>query len=289
MKHRYAILIVILVFLIPASIVHFLGAVQGDWRALNLRDHYTYSVDIRGLSGREAVGTTTVMVPIPATNDGDFVITPSQKDPSLIQNLTYEYILHTPESKRRGPYFANTTEALDDKIIEGVNGYWTTFITKTDDGYMLGFKTNASILDDISFNRLVVVNYVDIFDPIYKNGPVLYPMTNLSEISTISYGDQEMYSPKPTYDSYVYISDNIEEGITNFYIRLEACNDPSKWPLEYRGCSVSYVGTNTAEIPPYLGAALEEPNLNKLGINTNRTGRIIVKAFMDMRFRFKRN
>ena len=282
MKYRYAILIIILLILIPASIVYFIGAVQGDWRSDGLRNHYTYSVDIRGLSGREAVGTTTVMVPIPATNDGDFVITPSQKDPSLIQNLTYEYILHTPESKRRGPYFANTTEALDDKIIEGVNGYWTTFITKTDDGYMLGFKTNASILDDISFNRLVVVNYVDIFDPIYKNGPVLYPMTNLSEISTISYGDQEIYSPKPTYDSYAYLSDNIEEGVTNFYIRLEACNDPSKWPLEYRGCYLNYVGTNTAEIVPGpdIGAR-PEPNLNYLGINTNRTGRIILKVFLE--------
>ncbi len=213
------------------------------WREIGQRDNYGYSVYVTGLSGREATGTTTVMVPIPATKDGKFVTTPSQKEPSFIQNLIYEYILHTPESKRKGPYFENTTETLNNKLI---NGNWTTFIAETDEGYMLGFKTNESTLTDIYYGVGVVIDSVDIFDPIYKSGPILYPMRNLSNISMIPYGNQVKYGSNPTYESYIYLSDNIEEGFTNFDIALNVHNDPTKWAKEYRGYYLNTVYVNTS-------------------------------------------
>ena len=178
------------------------------------------------------------MIPIPATKDGDFVTTPSQKEPSFAKKMLQEYVLHTPQRYRKGPYFENTTEALDNKSIRG---NWTTFIAETEDGYMLGFKTNKSTLEDISFRETVVVDYVDIFDPINKNAPILYPIENISDFLIVAYGDHVKYISNPTYDSYVYLSDNIEEGTIYFAITLEAHNDPTEWAKEYRGSYLNYV------------------------------------------------
>lgn len=248
MKKRYSLLLgFFLVFILVAGLFYYIVVDLNMvlWREFGQRDTYGYFVDVKGLSGREATGTTTVMVPIPATKDGKFVTTPSQKEPSFIQNLIYEYILHTPVSYRKGPYWENTTETLNNKLI---NGNWTTFIAETDEGYMLGFKTNESTLTDIYFSVGVVMDSVDIFDPIYKNGPVLYPMRifQTSNISMIPYGNQVKYGSNPTYESYVYLSDNIEEEFTNFDIALNVHNDPTKWAKEYRGYYLSTVYVNTS-------------------------------------------
>ena len=245
MKKRYSLLIgVLLVFSLAGGLFLYIADMNMTlWREVGQRDYYGYTVDVRGLSGREVIGTTTIMVPIPATKDGIFITTPSQKEPSFIQNLIYEYFLHTPESKRKGPYFENTTEKFDNRLVIG---NWTTFIAETDEGYMLGFKTNESTLTDISFGVSVVMDSVDIFDPIYKNGPILYPIRNLSNISMIPYGNQVKYSSNPTYESYIYLSDNIQEGFTNFDIALNVHNDPTKWAKEYRGYYLNTVYVNTS-------------------------------------------
>ncbi len=246
MKKRSVLFIgFLLAFILAAGLFYYIVVDLNTtlWREFGQRDYYGYSVDVKGLSGREAAGTTTVMVPIPATKDGKFVTTPSQKEPSFIQNLIYEYILHTPESKRKGPYFESTTETLNNKLIDG---NWTTFVAETDEGYMLGFKTNESTLTDIYFSVGVVMDSVDIFDPIYKNGPILYPMRNLSNISMIPYGNQVKYGSNPNYESYVYLSNNIEEGFANFNIELYVSNDPTKWAKEYRGHYLNRVHADTS-------------------------------------------
>jgi len=262
MKKKYSLLLgFLLVFIFTAGLFLYIADLNMTlWREDAQRDNYRYNVYVTGLSGRKAIGTTTVMVPIPATKDGKFVIAPSQKEPSFIQNLIYEYILHTPESKRKGPYFENTTEKLNNKLIIG---NWTTFIAETNEGYMLGFKTDESTLTDISYGVTVVMDSVDIFDPIYKNGPILYPMRNISNISMTPYGNQVKYSSNPTYESYIYLSDNIEEGVTNFYITLDVHNDPTKLPPKYQGSYFNYIG------------------LKYTGINTSSSGKIKVMATIE--------
>lgn len=37
-------------------------------------------------------------------------------------------------------------------------------------------------------------------------------------------------------DSYVYISNNLKGETISFDIQLDANNDPTEWPREYRGC-----------------------------------------------------
>lgn len=252
-KQDFKLTVTLLLFILAASsfIYIYFIADMNEWRNDNLRNNYQYHIDVEGLSGRHAVGTTTVMVPIPATKDGELAITTHQKEPSFAQKLSR---LHYPKDRQKGPYFENTTEALDNKSIRG---NWTTFIAETEDGYMLGFKTNQSILEDISFGELVVVDFVDIFDPISKNSPILYPTKNISEISMIPYGSQSVYSSNPSYESYVYLSDNIEKGTTHFSISLTVKNDITEWPFEYRG---HYD--------------------NSIGISTNDTGKISVRAVL---------
>lgn len=226
-----------------------------DWR--ESRDEYIYSVQIDGLSGREASGTTTIMVPIPATKDGEFVTTPTKRNVTSTQKLMYKYALRAPERVWGGPSFKNTTETLDNQSI----GIWTTFIAETDDGYMMGFKTKESILEDIYFNIGVTVDHIDIFDPIHQNAPILYPAREFSETSVKPYGNQERYSSNPTYISYVYTSDNIEEGNTNFYISLDAKN--SNGPKEYLGFYLNYVG------------------IENMGTSTNNAGKMRVRVSLE--------
>ncbi|MDI9395408.1 MAG: hypothetical protein QM426_08350 [Euryarchaeota archaeon] len=243
MKKKYIFLTISLIFILLAGL-YLIEMNMREWRSDYRRYHYYYEVEINGLSGREVTGTTEILVPIPATKGGEFVITPSQKEPSFLKSLLQEYILHTPKSHRKGPYFENTTETLDNKSIRG---NWTTFIAETEESRMLGFKTNDSVLNDISLQENVVADYIDIFDPISKNGPILYPALNISNTSLIAYGDQVKYDTNPMYESYVYISNNVENGAIHFKVTLEGYNDPTEWPKKYRGSYLNYLVLDTSD------------------------------------------
>lgn len=133
----------------------------------------------------------------------------------------------------KGPVFKNTTEELANKSID--DGKWITFIAETVSGYMLGFKSNASILEDIDFIAEVTVEDIDVFDPISKDGPILYPAFDLSGTSTKPYGNQVRYDSTVNYWTYVYLSDNIEAGTKSIEVSVDAHNDPTEWEKEYRG------------------------------------------------------
>jgi hypothetical protein len=120
----------------------------------------------------------------------------------------------------------------------------TTFIAETDKGYMLGFRTNETRLEDISYSVDFVADYFDILDPINNGSPILFPVENISDISVVPYGEYTKYASNPTYDSYVYVSDNLEGGAVSFYVHLQANNDPNEWPREYRGLYMNEIITN---------------------------------------------
>lgn len=211
-KQNLLLIALLIIFLVVGIFAHTIYMNAEDWRGPSRRYHCIYRVSVGGLSGREVVGTTVIMVPIPATKEGKFF---------------------TPPVQKKGPYFKNSTEVFDNKTI---SGNWTTFIAETDKGYMYGFMTNETELEDISFGREFVADYFDIFDPINNGSPILYPIENISEISIVPYGDYTKYASNPMYDTYVYLSDNLEGGETvSFDIKLEANNDPTEWPEEYRG------------------------------------------------------
>ena len=86
MKKKYIFLIISLTLILVVGL-YFVEMNLREWRSDYRRSHYYYEVEIKGLSGRGATGTTEILVPIPATNDGEFVITPSQKEPSILKNL----------------------------------------------------------------------------------------------------------------------------------------------------------------------------------------------------------
>lgn len=227
------VLAIFLILFVGGIFAHAIYMDAEDWREPGRRYNCIYEVSVGGLSGREVVGTTVIMVPIPATKEGQFFVPPAQKDPYFTQRLMHE-ILNWPEQHRKGPYFENATEVFDNKTIAG---NWTTFVAKTDKGYMYGFRTNETRLEDISFGREFVADYFDIFDPINNGSPILYPIENVSEISVVPYGDYTKYASNPTYDTHVYLSDNLEGGETvSFNIKLDANNDPTEWPKEYCGC-----------------------------------------------------
>lgn len=193
-----------------------------DWRADELRPHYEYTVKISGLSGTEVLGTTKILVPIPATKEGVFAITPSQEESFFFKSLLQEHVFHTPEKYIRGIYFENTTESLDNKSL---NGNWTTSIVNTKRGPMLEFRTNESVLADISFSKIVVLEQMDNEDPINENSPILYPIT--SEVSLIEedYQHFRLMSRVITYETYIEISDNINSKAIKSDISLEVYPD----------------------------------------------------------------
>lgn len=47
------------------------------------------------------------------------------------------------------------------------------FIAETDNGYMLGFRTKETRLEDISYSADFVADYFDIFDPINNGSPII--------------------------------------------------------------------------------------------------------------------
>jgi len=82
-------------------------------------------------------------------------------------------------------------------MIDSTLGGWTTFIAETEKGYMLGFRTNEPVLQDISFSADFVADYFDIFDPINKGSPILFPVENISNNSVIPYGEENILRAYP--------------------------------------------------------------------------------------------
>lgn len=234
MRKRNLLLIsMFFVLLIVGLFVHGIYMNEADWRNDGQKYQCLYSVKVMGLSGREVQGMTVIMVPIPASKEGKFFTPPTQKDPYFTQKLIHE-TFNWSEQYRKGPYFRNMTEIFDNKEID--SGNWITFIAETEKGHMLGFKTNKTRLKDIDFGGSFIADYFDIFDPINNGSPMLFPVENVSNISSVPYGKYTKYASYPTYDTYVYLSDNLKEGENiSFNIRLNANNDPTKWPREYVG------------------------------------------------------
>lgn len=233
MRKIFLLLIPVFFILLFAGIfVHAIIMDAHDWRENGQRYFCFYNTDVSGLSGREVQGTTTIMVPIPASKEGKFFTPPTQKDPYFTQKFMHE-VLNWPEEARRGPHFRNMNETFDNGET---SRNWTTFIAETDKGHMLGFRTNATRLEDIEFSEWFVADYFDIFDPINKESPILSPVENVSNISGAPYGKYVIYATCPTYDTYIYLSNNLQGGEkVSFRIYLEAVNDRSEWPKEYHG------------------------------------------------------
>ncbi|WP_240664305.1 hypothetical protein [Methanosarcina sp. MSH10X1] len=208
-----------------------------DWRDDGQRYLCFYEVEVTGLSGKDVPEPTVIMVPIPATKEGRFFTPPAQKDPYFTQELMHE-INNWPEKHRRGPYFENATEIFNNKTIPGG---WTTFIAETEKGPMLGFRTNESRLQDISFSADFVADYYDIFDPINNESPILFPVENVSNSLVVPYGEYTKYASIPIYESYVYVSDYRQGAPIHFHIHLDAHNDPNEWPRKYRGQYLSEI------------------------------------------------
>ena len=262
MKKRNLLLISILIILFVGGIfAHAIYMDAKDWRDRSQRYYCIYKVSVGNLSGREVGGTTVVMVPIPATKEGKLFTPPAQKGPYFTQELMHE-INNWPEQYRKGPYFENATEVFDNKTI---NGNWTMFIAETDKGYMLGFRTNETRLEDISYSADFVADYFDIFDPINNGSPILFPIENTSNISTVPYEEYTKYTSNPTYDSYVYISDNLNGETVSFYVYLAANNDPNEWPREYRGMYMNEIiaevsDTGYIKVKAVLGQVIPHGN-----------------------------
>ncbi|ADI75143.1 conserved hypothetical protein (plasmid) [Methanohalobium evestigatum Z-7303] len=208
------------------------------WRSADERNSCTYDVEITGLSDKNVTGNTTILVPIPATKSGDFLPAAEQEHPDFLQEQILRYILCTPESKISGPSFKNETVLLD-KLSSG--GYWDDFIAKKDGKIMMGFKTDNSQLHDIHFDRSIVVNHTDIFNPIYNGSLILYPYENLPKISMKPYGNRKIYAQYPTYESCVYLSDNLNKTTVDIEISITCYNDRTNRPDEYQGYYECYV------------------------------------------------
>lgn len=145
------VIVVILIFL--SFTVHGLVRNFAEWDGYYQRDYYRYSVNISGLEGKIVNGTTKILVPIPANSNGKLVSTPAQKEPGLSQKFVHEYISHTPPEYRKGPYFENTSESFDNRKIDG---NWISCVVDTEDGCMLCFQTNASVLENIYLKDNIV-------------------------------------------------------------------------------------------------------------------------------------
>ncbi|WP_049891001.1 hypothetical protein [Methanohalobium evestigatum] len=106
---------------------------------------------------------------------------------------------------------------------------------------MMGFKTDNSQLHDIHFDRTMVINHTDVFNPIYNSSLILYPCKNLSKISMKSYGNKKIYAQNPTYESCIYLSGNLNKTTVDLDIRITCYNDLTNWPDEYQGYYECYV------------------------------------------------
>lgn len=263
MRKRNFLFIVALIVFVGVIVIsicfHAIYMDSIDWRDRGQRYNCLYDVSVGGLSGRDVLGPTVIMIPIPTTKEGKFFTPPAQKNPCFTQKLMHE-INNWPEQYRKGPYFENSTEIFDNKTIAG---NWTTFIAETEKGPMLGFRTSESRLQDISFSADFVADYYDIFDPINNGSPILFPIENVSNNFSIPYGEYSRYDSTPTYESYVYLSEYRQGAPIYFHISLDANNDPNEWPREYRG-----------------------EYLNEINAIVRGTGFLKVKATMGQEFYF---
>lgn len=216
---------VLIVLLILLSSLYIIEMNLRDWRSDDLRPHYEYSVEISGLSGKEVSGTTKILVPIPATKEGIFVTTPSQEDLSFLKQLLQEHVFHAPEKYKRGIYFENTTETFDNRSLDG---NWTTSIVDTNYGPMLEFSTSESVLEDISFLDIVVLEQVNNKDPINESSPILYPIVSEVSVMGEDYHHFRIMSRVITYETYLVTSDNIGNGTIIFNIDLGVYPDASE-------------------------------------------------------------
>jgi hypothetical protein len=232
-SERNLLFIFILFILLTVGVfVHGMYRDQVDWREDVTRYYCSYEVEVTGLSGREVEGTTVIMIPIPASKEGKFFTPSPQKDICFSQKLTHK-VFDWADKSDKTPYFKNMTEIFDNKEL---CSHWTSFIAETDKGYMLEFRTNDTRLEDIHCGESLIADYFDIFDPINNGSPMLFPVENLSNVSSVPYGDYTIYASNPTYDTYVYLSDNLKGGENVFFeVYLRANNDPGEWPEEYSG------------------------------------------------------
>ena len=77
MRKRNLLLITVLLILVGGGIVvsiwsHAIYMDAKDWRDRSQHYNCGYSVRVGGLSGRDVLGPTVIMVPIPATKEGRF-------------------------------------------------------------------------------------------------------------------------------------------------------------------------------------------------------------------------
>lgn len=90
---------------------------------------------------------------------------------------------------------------------------------------MLEFRTNESVLSDISFSKIVVLEQMNKEEPINENSPILYPTA--SEVSLVreDYQYFRLMSRLITYETYIEMSDNIDSKAIKFDISLEVYPD----------------------------------------------------------------
>lgn len=234
MRNKNLLLIPILfVLLIVGIFTHAIIMDLKDWREDGTRYQCGSDIRVTGLSGREVEGTTMIMVPIPASKEGRFFTPYVQKDTRTHKLLCKYFNWPEKDPSESYPLYKNMTELVNNRHL---NGNWISFIAETEKGYMIGFKTNETRLEDIQFSVDFVADYYDVFDPINTGSPILFPVENVSNDSSVPYGDYTKYASYPTYDTYVYLSDNLEGGgPVSFDIKLTAHNDVTDWPKKYVG------------------------------------------------------
>jgi hypothetical protein len=216
---RYLLLLSVLIVAIGLYLIEM---DMREWRSDDLRPHYEYTVQTSGLSGKETSGITYIAVPIPATKKGTFAIAPSQKDPSIFKRFLQDNVFHTPNKYKRGIHFENTTEALDDKSIDG---NWSTSIIDTAHGKTLLLQTNSTVLHDIYFSKLVVLEEVNEKELFHQGNPILFPVENITEEKNLEIDDQHIKIQE--YDSYVNASENINNSNGTLIVRLDVYPDVS--------------------------------------------------------------
>jgi hypothetical protein len=232
-KRNLLLILIFFVLIIVGIFFHGIYRDQVDWRDYGQRYLCIYTVKVTGLSGREVQGNTVIMVPIPASKEGKFFTPPAQKDIYFSQKLTHK-VFNWSDQSGKGPYFENATEIFDNQ--REIIGGWIPFIGETEKGYMLGFRTNETRLEDIYYSTSFVADYFDIFDPVNNKSPILFPVKNVSNISSVPYGKYTKYASYPIYDTYVHLSDNLKGGENiSLFVYLSANNDPMEWPREYFG------------------------------------------------------
>lgn len=242
--------------------LHAINQDLHDWRSRDVRSHYEYTVEIDGLEGKIVNGTTKILVPIPANSNGKLVPTPAQKEPGLSQKLFHKYITHTPAEM---PYFENTSESFDNRKIDG---NWTSYIAETEDGYMLCFQTNASVLENIFLWDRIVVDQVNGLDPLNESNPILYPARNFSDAENFSNVEKNYfegmgvysYNPAYKYDSFIHTSNNLDEIELDFSFSMDVSERVTGGSNKYN--IISSTSTNSSG-KTKIDVIVNEPRLSR--------------------------